>query len=427
MNSIEKLSLFKTKREFFSFLLFCFIIFLFSLSYQFYKYKEFTKFDSQLVDAAVLKQYTKTKLTKHAEKKEYQILKLRTDEGLTFYTTAGKKLPNLKNKKVQIELWAGDISFYKYLQGFFTFSKIRKIYKENSLKQRISALIDSQHAEQKTASLYKALFLAIPLKKSLQTTFSNLGISHLIAISGFHLGVLSAVLFLLLKYPYKFLQNRYFPYRSYKKDTFVIISFILFLYMIFLNSPPSLLRAFGMLLVGFYLYTRGYEIISMQTLLVTALLILSLFPMLIFSVGFWLSIAGVFYIFLFLLHFQQKNKIWQFIVLPFWVYLMMLPYSLVLFGNFGIYHPFSILWTSLFTLFYPLSIAAHLLGHGDIFDGYLMHLMALGKHAEHISLHKGWVIVEIILSLLSLYKQVFLKLLSLYCLFIFIYLIYNVA
>ena len=140
MNSIEKLSLFKTKREFFSFVLLCFTLFLFSLSYQFYKYKEFTKFDSQLVDATILKQYTKTKRTKHTEQKQYQVLKLRTEDGLTFYTMASKKLPNLKNKKVQIELWAGDISFYKYLRGFFTFSKIRKIYKEKSLKQHLLEL-----------------------------------------------------------------------------------------------------------------------------------------------------------------------------------------------------------------------------------------------------------------------------------------------
>jgi len=230
------------------------------------------------------------------------------------------------------------------------------------LKQKLSSFINRQHTNTNIAALYNALFLASPLPKAMQIQFSKLGISHLIAISGFHLGVLAAILFFLFKYPYKILQNRYFPYRSYKRDSFIFISLILLGYLLFLDSPPSLLRAFAMLIVGFVLYDRGIQVISMQTLLVTILLLLALFPKLIFSIGFWLSISGVFYIFLFLIHFKEISKIKQFVLLPFWVYLMMLPYSLAIFGNFSLYHPLSILWTSLFTLFYPLSIALHVMG-----------------------------------------------------------------
>ncbi|MCB5267736.1 MAG: ComEC/Rec2 family competence protein, partial [Candidatus Cloacimonetes bacterium] len=83
--------------------------------------------------------------------------------------------------------------------------------------------------------------------------------SHLLAISGFHLGVLSTVLFFLVRPMYRLFQKRYFPYAHANRDTFIFVACCLLLYMLFLGTPPSLLRAFGMLVVGFVLYDRGYE------------------------------------------------------------------------------------------------------------------------------------------------------------------------
>ncbi len=317
MKTLEKVSLFSSKKDVFLFFVFILTLFIFSLSYEYYKYRQFTKFDSQLVQATVLKEYEKTKLTKKGKIKHYTVLKLKSDDGLSFYTIAPKKFKKLKNKHLQLEIWAGSISFKEYLKGFFAFSKILKIDEEPTLKNKIASHIDTQHDNNEVSRLYKALFLALPLNTSIQKQFSNLGISHLIAISGFHLGVLAALLFFIVKYPYKILQNRYFPYRSYKRDSFVIITLFLLAYLLFLGSPPSLLRAFVMLIVGFILYDRGIQIISMQTLLITVLLLLALFPKLIFSIGFWLSVSGVFYIFLFLIHFKNMSKVTQFILLPF--------------------------------------------------------------------------------------------------------------
>jgi competence protein ComEC len=427
MKSLEEVRLFETKKDIFLFLFAAFSIFILSLSYQYYKYTELTKFDSQLINAVVLKQYTKTKLTKKGKIKSYQVLKLKSDDGLTFYTIANKKLENLKNKNIQLEVWAGNISFYEYLRNFFAFSKVLKIYEKTTLMSDATAFINNQHQDANMSNLYQALFLATPLNPQLQKTFSNLGISHLIAISGFHLGVLSAILFFLIKYPYKFLQNRYFPYRSYTRDTFVIIALILFAYLLFLDFPPSLLRAYIMLIVGFTLYDRGVKIISMQTLFITIVLLLALFPKLVFSIGFWLSISGVFYIFLFLIHFKHLSKTKQFLLLPFWVYLMMLPYSLVIFGNFSLYHPLSILWTSIFTLFYPLEILLHLINHGSLLDNLIENLVTLKLNATHNIVAFSYLLVEILLSIIAIFSRKFLYVLLVYTLIIFIYFIYNIA
>jgi len=424
---IERVSLFNSKKEIFYFLALAFILSLLSISYEFYSYKKFTSFDSQLVNVNVLYQYEKTKLTKTGKTKTYQVLKLKSDEGLVFYTIASKDLPSIKDKKVELEIWAGEISFYEYLRTFFAFSKIIEVSQDNSLKAKLSRYIQTQHTDENITSIYQALYLAKPLKYELQSLFSSLGISHLIAISGFHLGVLSALLFFLIKTPYKLLQDRYFPHRSYKLDSFVIIVTVLFSYLIFLESPPSLLRAFMMLLIGFILYDRGVKIISMQTLFVSVILLLALFAKLIFALGFWLSVAGVFYIFLFLIHFKELNKWWQFFLLPIWIYIMMLPYSLSIFSNFSLYHPLSIIWTSLFVIFYPLSLLLHFIGFGDLLDFSLRFLLELDLDAKSVELHYSWLILEVLLSILSIYKRRFAFVLLFFSIGIFIHFIYDIA
>ncbi|SFV53776.1 Competence protein [hydrothermal vent metagenome] len=427
MQALERVELLKRKRDFFALFALFFTLLSLSLGYEYYNYHQLTKFDSQIVHAKVLKQYTKTKTTKKGKIKSYQVLKLKSDDGFTFYTIASKKVPNYKGKNVELEVWAGKITFWQYLKGFFAFSKIANISKKEGLESKIIAFINAQHKSKKIQQLYDALFLAKPLPYALQKIFSNLGISHLVAISGFHLGVLSALLFFLIKYPYKYLQSNYFPYRSATRDTFFIIALILFAYMIFIATPPSLLRAFVMLVVGFYLYDRGIKIISMQTLLLSVLLIIALFPRLIFSIGLFLSLSGTFYILLFLIHFQDKSKLWQFLLLPFWVYVMMLPYSLAIFGNFSLYHPLSILLTSLFMLFYPLSIFLHVVGFGGLFDAPLLTLMDFNPHAATVALPMGFLYIEILLSFLAIFKKQALLLLIFYTLSIFIYAIYYIA
>ena len=418
---LEKVSLFNTRKDFLLFSSLLALLSFITLSFEYYNYNKFIKFDSALVNATVIKQYAKTKLTKTGKTKSYQVLKLKSEDGFSFYTTTSKKTKNIQGKKLQLELFAGDINFYEYLSGFYGFSKILHVQKLPSIKDKLNNFISQQHANPKNTSIYQALFTATSMDYTMQTIFSNLGISHLIAISGFHLGVLSSLLYLLIRFPYKFLQNRYFPYRNYKRDSFMFISLTLFSYLHFLDYPPSLIRAFCMLVIGFFLYSRGVKIVSMQTLSVSMLFLLALLPRLTFSIGFWLSVSGVFYIFLFMIHFKHLSKLMQFVLLPIWVYLAMLPFSLSIFGNFSLYHPLSIIWTSLFTLFYPLSMFLHLIDAGGSLDFLLDFLVNLETNSLKIRLSQTWLILEIILSILAIYKKEFLYILILYNISMFIY------
>lgn len=424
---LEKVSLFTSKKDFFIFLLLCVFVFTYSLLIEYNNYKNLTQFDSSLVNVTVLKQYHKSKKTKKGKLKTYQVLKLKSTQGFSFYTSTKNNFPPSQGKEIKLEIWAGKITFYEYMTSFYAFSKIDKANTKTSIKEKLNAHLNLTHNNEDISSIFKALYTATQLPVHLQKHFSSLGISHLFAISGFHLGILSALLFFLFKIPYRFFQNKYFPYRSYKLDSFVFISLLLLSYLLFLDSPPSLLRAYVMLVIGFILYDRSFKIISMWTLFLTAIIILSFSPRLFFALGFWLSIFGVFYIFLFLVHFKHLNKIWQFFLIPIWVYLMMLPFSLYIFENFSIYHPFSIILTSLFSLFYPLSIFLHLIGFGNILDFSLSYLLDLEIENQVISLAWQSISVVVSLSLLSIYKKLFVYFLLIFCIFVFIDSIYNVT
>ncbi|QOY51664.1 ComEC/Rec2 family competence protein [Candidatus Sulfurimonas baltica] len=425
----KRVSLFNTKREFLLFLLTCTFILFYSLLIEYQNYKQLNRFDSQIVSATVLKQYEKIK-----DSKTFQVLKLKSEEGFTFYSSAKKSFEHVEGKKLKLVIFAGEISFYEYLTSFYAHSKVKYIDVTPTLKDKLNTYISSVHhtgnsfgEDKNIANIYQALYTATPLNKELQSTFSTLGVSHLLAISGFHLGVLSALLFFLIKPVYSYFQNKYFPYRNSKFDIFFIVALMLLAYLLFLDSPPSLLRAFAMLVIGFVLYDRGIKIVSMQTLLLTVILLLSFFPKLVFALGFWLSVSGVFYIFLFLIHFKDLNKIWQFILVPFWVYLLMVPFSLTIFGNFSIYHPLSIVWTTLFTLFYPLSIFLHVVGYGDLFDNLLQSLIFLGQEGLHVELSYKLLALHVTFSIISVYRKSFLWLLLVFSLFVFIYAVYHIT
>lgn len=399
---LKKAKLFKTKKEFFFFVFICSFVLSLSLFNEYKNYKQLLV--SKTIYATVQKFYKKSK-----NKKTYKVLKLQTDKNFTFYTIANKNLKVNFDDRVKLKIWAKKLTFYEYLSSGFLFSKILYVEKNQTNRQKLNQLIASQHKDQNTTLIYQALFSATPLTKELQTTFSNLGISHLLAISGFHLGVLATVLFFVFKLFYSFFHKSFFPYRHHKIDSFLFVSIVLFFYLSFLNYPPSVLRAFVMLVVGFFFYQRWVKVFTMQTLFLTVLLLLAFFPRLFFSVGFWLSASGVFYIFLFLNYCKHLKQITQFFLLPIYVYISMLPFSLYLFHNFSDFHIFSILESILFTFFYPLSIVLHIVNYGDLLDGLLEKLISYGSVHIEIVFERWLVYIYMIISLLAvLYKRFFI-------------------
>jgi len=363
---MKSVPLFVTKRETVSALLVIAVLFLISFSYEYYKYKQITTYSLYVANAKVLNSYQK-------EGKDYRVLKLKTKD-FTFYTTNKKALG--RGDEVKAIIYTKNINFYSYLKGFYASSKSLHVEKKSD-KNALVKFVENQHVNIKTKELYSALFFATPISKELREDITKWGIAHLVAISGFHLGILSAILFFLLKPIYTFFQDRYFPYRNQTADLAMFVFVILGSYTYFIDMTPSVLRAFVMSLIGFFLFSRNIKIISFGTLFFTISIVLILFPNLLFSIAFWLSVSGVFYIFLFLHHFSNLSKVTIFILLHFWVYVLMIPVVHLIFGVFSFNQLFSPLISMAFILFYPLSLALHVVGLGGSLDSFLVWFLSL--------------------------------------------------
>jgi competence protein ComEC len=87
---------------------------------------------------------------------------------------------------------------------------------------------------------------------------------------------------------------------------------------------------------------------------------------------------------------------------------MMLPFSLYIFSSFSIYHPLSILWTSLFILFYPVSIFLHLISQGDLLDTLVLRFIHLNNNLTSVSLSYSWVLIQLVLSLFATIRKIFI-------------------
>ena len=396
---LEKPKLFEHTKSLGIFLTFCLGILIFRLFISYEAYEEFITKPFYYSDVEVLQSYKKCK-----GKRCYTVLKLRSQEGLSFYTTR-YQLEDLRSYHLRLQLFPSDkISFADFLGTFYVKSKIKKrIPLPTSLKQRLVDKIASQHTEAKLSSFYEAIFLARPLDKTLREGINALGISHLVALSGFHLGILWAVIYALLLFLYKPFWQRYFPFRQALFDLGLVSMAFLALYVYFVDFPPSLLRAYAMILGAWSVSLLGLEILSFTFLWALVFVLLALFPFLLVSLSFWLSIAGVFYIYL-LLYYLPKDFKWLMTLLfiPVGIFVLMLPIIHSVFPLTTLYQLFSPVLSLVFVPFYPLSILAHLLSLGDFADDSLLRLFSLKVASYELLLPWEYVSAYVLVSLLAM-------------------------
>ncbi len=406
--------------EFGVFAVFILIIFGINLYSKYLTFKELKETRYYKSEVKVINQYQK----KSKRGKTYHVLKLKSDKGYKFITTSWEDLKDLRYKKLLVGIIAKDVTFYQFLKGFYAPTyDIRLLKYQDSFKQKALKFIQNQHQSSKMKELFSALFLATAISKSLRESISALGISHLVAISGFHLGVLFGVFYFLFSKIYQFFQNRYFPYRNKKFDLTLVIIVILFLYLYLLDFVPSVTRAFVMLVLGFFLYHRHIKIFSFEVLFVAVLTILAIFPEFLFSIGFWFSVSGVFYIYLFL-HYFNHLKNWQIVILlNFWVYLAMVPIVHYIFSTFSLHQLYSPFISIAFSIFYPLEIALHLVGLGGLLDGVLESFLSMDIKTYTIYTPFWFLIFYLVISLVAIYKKGFLYLLITANIIFYIYMI----
>lgn len=111
--------------------------------------------------------------------------------------------------------------------------------------------------------------------------FSLSGTAHVLAVSGLHVGIFSAIVFLLLS----FVKNKWLK--------FFVFSIIIILFIIFTGYQPSAQRAGLMAITALFVHTseRRTELLNLLCWVVLILIIIS--PQLILTPGFQMSVASI--------------------------------------------------------------------------------------------------------------------------------------
>jgi len=399
---LEKPKLFLNLKEFWFVIIFLFVLFSIRLFFLHQEYETFKSKPFYYIDVQVIQAYEKWN-----EDEYHTILKLYSPAlNLNFFSRTKIREGDISDK-IRLKLFPSyEMRFFEYLGTSFIQSQVKEIYeKKKSAKSSLLGLVKSQHNEPLIANFYEAIFFAIPLKKELRESVSSLGVSHLIALSGFHLAILWGVLFFLFRLLYRPTQQKFFPYRFDLFDVGFMVLLILAWYVWFVDAPPSLLRSYAMLLVAWILLVFGMELLSFTFLATIVLLLLLIFPKMLLSLAFWFSVTGVFYIFLLLHYFSHINKYLLTLLITFGIFVLMLPIVHMIFPLTSLLQLTSPMLSLLFTLFYPLSILLHILGFGDFLDENLLQLFTL-KSEERIFLLEWFVgVLYLLLSFLAIYSK----------------------
>ncbi len=202
------------------------------------------------------------------------------------------------------------------------------------------------------AGLAKAMFLGDKqsLSPALKEAFAAAGLSHVLAISGLHIGIVYLLLNLLLS-PLQFIKRG-------KKLKSLIILGLLISYMLLTGASPAVIRAvmmFGTILV-FRIWYKRYQMLNLLAL--SALLQLLYDPAILFEIGFQLSHVAVMGIVMLLPYFELKKsappllqKLYSAIGVTLAASLFTAPLIIYYFGKFPIYFIISNLLTGSIVFF----------------------------------------------------------------------------
>lgn len=175
------------------------------------------------------------------------------------------------------------------------------VYKDNKMESELAENIqfkihnffNDKGVEGEEGALIEAVTIGYKqnLSKETRNNFSKSGVSHFIALSGYHIGIIYAflqILFLshILKYKWKMVSN-------------LLILVIIWLYTIISGMSPSIVRAAIMCTIMTISSLYAYDAINMNALCISALICIVINPLIIMHVGFqlsYISMLGIYFI-----------------------------------------------------------------------------------------------------------------------------------
>lgn len=167
--------------------------------------------------------------------------------------------------------------------------------KEQSIFDRLTSMQDTLHAvyaERMLNAESRGIIEAMTIgrKKSLppalRQQYSSAGVSHVLALSGFHVGIL----FLILQF---FTLANFIPYHWRAPVNCLIIA-AMWCFDVIAGMPPSLTRATAMLtILTLSTVLRRDTVMPVQSCFITAAIMLCYDPLMLMDIGFQLSFVAV--------------------------------------------------------------------------------------------------------------------------------------
>lgn len=196
----------------------------------------------------------------------------------------------------------GQFDYKKYLatQGIYVHAGIQEIqqvipsdaiFSWNRVRQHVLTAVEHNFSDQ-SASLAKALLIGFKyeLDQDTKLAFSRTGLSHIMAVSGLHVGFIIAPFWIVIPF--------FWGSRNGRRLGLAILIMTLFFYAGLTGFSASVMRA--SITGGLLAYARLYHKVrdSKNLTAVAALIILLLSPGDLFSIGFQLSFGAVYIILL---------------------------------------------------------------------------------------------------------------------------------
>ncbi len=243
-------------------------------------------------------------------------------------------------------------NYKKYLsrKNIFYFLKIDKI-KKVSKNKNIYYFIKNYLYNRVKDNPYLSTFILGDktfLSDEIKTIYQDIGISHLFAISGMHISILSGILL-------KFFKN--------KERSYLIVSFLLVIYLLFIDTSPSAIRG----VLFFVLFSLNkvfyFYVTPLKIFILTLVIVLLINPFYVYDIGFLYSFFISFALIFLSNYLSSKNYFLSLLKVSFLSFLVSIPISLYNFYQLNflsiVYNLFFVPYVSLFL--FPLEIVTFIL------------------------------------------------------------------
>lgn len=149
-----------------------------------------------------------------------------------------------------------------------------------------SAKVLEANLDPELAGIAKAMILGDKSDLSLEArnSFSNTGAMHVLAVSGLHVGIIMFLLMYFLKWFSKWISSR---------NAFLLVFTLTWFYAALTGFSPSVLRAALMFSIVLGAQLKGSQGNSLNALFISAFILLTIDPNLLYDIGFQLSYSAM--------------------------------------------------------------------------------------------------------------------------------------